>query len=67
MDDSLNSDSRNPMLEKAFKKMKDSVGRQILQLRVLGPQLTDLAEQRSLKAAIDEAEVIVKATFSSPD
>ena len=67
MDDSLNRDGRNPMLEKAFKKMKESVSRQILQLRVLSPQLTDLAEQRSLKAAIDEAEVIVRATFSSPD
>ena len=67
MDDSLNRDSKSPTLEKAFKKMKEAVGRQILQLRVISPQLSDANEQRMLKAAIEEAEVIVKANFSSSD
>ncbi|MFM8392532.1 MAG: hypothetical protein ACKOB4_01250 [Acidobacteriota bacterium] len=63
LDDALNRDSRNPALEKAVKKAKESVSSQIEKLRGLGPKLADAKERRALLEAIEEAQLISKATF----
>ena len=63
LDDALNRDSRNPALEKAVKKAKDTASSQIEKLRGLGPKLTDGKERRALLEAIEEAQLIAKATY----
>lgn len=62
LDDALNRDSRNPALEKAVKKAKESAASQVVKLRGLGQKLTEAKEQRALLEAIEEAELIAKAT-----
>lgn len=49
-------------LQKALSKFKESVTRQIPQMRALAAQLTDKLEQRALYEAIEEAETITKAS-----
>src|SRR5262245_55878602 len=50
------------LLPKALNKFKDAATRHIPQLRALAPQLTEKREQRALAEAIEEAEIVTKAS-----
>lgn len=63
LDDALNRDSRHPSLEKAVKIARDSATSQLDRLRALAPKITDSRAQRALREAIDEAQLITKATL----
>jgi hypothetical protein len=63
LDDALNRDSRNPALEKAVKKAKESAASQLERLRGMATKLTDAREQRALREAIEEAQLVSKATL----
>ena len=63
MDDALNRDSKSPLLEKALKKLKEATAGHVSQLRALAPLMTDRREQRALAEAIEEAELIAKASY----
>lgn len=62
LDDSLNRDSKNPLLEKGFKAFVEAAKRQIPALKALAPQLADKREQRALAEAIAEAETVAGAS-----
>lgn len=63
LDDALNRDSRSPVLEKAIKKAKDATAEHLPKLRALRNGLSDQKAQRALLEAIEEAELITKASF----
>lgn len=63
LDDVLNRDARDPALEKALKKAREGATGQLPKLRALKGPLTERAEQRALVEAIEEAELISRATF----
>lgn len=63
LDDALNRDGKNPALEKALKKAKESAAGQLVKLRSLNGRLSDRPEQRALREAIEEAELVAKATL----
>ncbi|MFZ4986602.1 MAG: hypothetical protein ACOYLF_14170 [Blastocatellia bacterium] len=63
LDDALNRDSRSPALEKAIKKAKDATAEHLPKLRALRNGLSDQQAQRALLEAIEEAELITKASF----
>lgn len=63
LDDALNRDSRHPSLEKAVKIAKDSATSQLERLRALAPKVTDDRAQRALREAIEEAQLVAKATL----
>jgi hypothetical protein len=62
LDDWNNRGGQDKLLPKALNKFKDAATRQIAQLRALEPKLTDKREQRALAEAIEEAEIVTKAS-----
>jgi hypothetical protein len=62
LDDWNNRGGKDNLLPKALNKIKDAATRHIAQLRALAPQLTDKREQRALAEAIEEAEIVTKAS-----
>jgi hypothetical protein len=62
LDDWNNRGGNDKLLPKALNKFKDAATRHIAQLRAMVPQLTDKREQRALTEAIEEAEVVTKAS-----
>jgi hypothetical protein len=62
LDDWSNRGGNDKLLPKALGKFKEAATRHITQLRALAPQLTDKREQRALAEAIEEAEIVTKAS-----
>ncbi|MGH9934802.1 MAG: hypothetical protein ACREAM_01070 [Blastocatellia bacterium] len=62
LDDWFNRGGTDKLLPKALSKFKEAATRHIPQLRALEPQLTDKREQRALAEAIEEAEIVTKAS-----
>jgi hypothetical protein len=62
LDDWNNRGGNDKLLPKALSKFKEAATRHITQLRALAPQLTDKREQRALAEAIEEAEIVTKAS-----
>jgi hypothetical protein len=62
LDDWNNRGGNDKLLPKALNKFKEAATRHVAQLRALAPQLTDKREQRALAEAIEEAEVVTKAS-----
>jgi hypothetical protein len=50
------------LLPKALSKFKEAANQHIPQLRALEPQLKEKREQRALAEAIEEAEIVTKAS-----
>ncbi len=62
LDDSLNHDSKNPLLDKAFKAFVEACKRHIPELKAHSSKLTEKREQRALAEALAEAETVAKAS-----
>ncbi|HEY7180781.1 MAG TPA: hypothetical protein VIC84_05155 [Blastocatellia bacterium] len=62
MDDWNNRGEKDKLLPKALNKFKEAATQHLSQLRALQPQLTDKREQRALAEAIEEAEIVTKAS-----
>src|SRR5262245_54837729 len=62
LDDWNNRGEKDKLLPKALNKFKEAATQHLSQLRALQPQLTDKREQRALAEAIEEAEIITKAS-----
>lgn len=62
LDDWNNRGGKDNLLPKALNKFKDAATRHIVQMRALAPQLTEKREQRALAEAIEEAELVTKAS-----
>lgn len=62
LDDWNNRGGTDKLLPKALSKFKEAATRHIAQLRAMAPQLTDKREQRALAEAVEEAEVVTKAS-----
>jgi len=62
LDDWNSRGGKDKLLPKALNKFKESATQHIPQLRALQPQLTDKREQRALAEAIEEAEIVTKAS-----
>jgi hypothetical protein len=62
LDDWNNRGGNDKLLPKALNKFKEAATRHIGQLRALAPQLTDKREQRALAEAIEEAEIVTRAS-----
>ena len=62
LDDWNNRGGDDKLLPKALNKFKDAATRHIAQLRALAPKLTEKREQRALAEAIEEAEIVTKAS-----
>ncbi|NDD64139.1 MAG: hypothetical protein EBZ36_09205 [Acidobacteria bacterium] len=63
LDDALNRDGKKPALDKALKKAKESAAGHLVKLRTLSGRLTDRQDQRALREAIEEAELVAKAAL----
>ena len=62
MDDSLNRDSKSPLLEKALKNLKSAASEHLTKLRGLSSQITERLERLALAEAIEEAEIVSRAS-----
>ncbi|MBO0858313.1 MAG: hypothetical protein J2P21_07600 [Chloracidobacterium sp.] len=62
LDDWNNHGEKDKLLPKALNKFKEAATQHITQLRALQPQLTDKNEQSALVEAIEEAEIVTKAS-----
>jgi hypothetical protein len=62
LDDWNNRGGTDKLLPKALNKFKEAATKHITQLRAMAPQLADKREQRALAEAIEEAEVVTKAS-----
>ena len=62
LDDWNGRGGKDNLLPKALNKFKEAATRHISQLRALTPQLTEKREQRALAEAIEEAEIVTKAS-----
>ena|SRR5215467_7453391 len=62
LDDWNNRGEKDKLLPKALNKFKEAATQHLSQLRALQPQLTDKREQRALAEAIEEAEIVTKAS-----
>ena len=62
LDDWNNRGEKDKLLPKALNKFKEAATQHLSQLRALQPQLTDKREQRALAEAIEEAELVTKAS-----
>jgi hypothetical protein len=62
LDDWNSRGGKDNLLPKALNKFKEAATRHIAQLRALQPQLTDKREQRALAEAVEEAEIVTKAS-----
>ncbi|HEU0184028.1 MAG TPA: hypothetical protein VFS27_01855 [Blastocatellia bacterium] len=62
LDDWNNRGGNDKLLPKALNKFKEAATKQVAQLRALAPQLTEKREQKALAEAIEEAEIVTKAS-----
>ncbi|HEY6401844.1 MAG TPA: hypothetical protein VI479_10575 [Blastocatellia bacterium] len=62
LDDWNNRGGNDKLLPKALNKFKEAATKHIAQMRALAPQLTEKREQKALAEAIEEAEIVTKAS-----
>jgi hypothetical protein len=62
LDDWNNRGGKDKLLPKALNKFKEAAIQHITQLRALEPQLKEKRELRALAEAIEEAEIVTKAS-----